>query len=61
MTRDAEIRAVIGYLNFSEGAFSPKFHLALDEYFSKASAAGIREPWPKLLAELEATLDQWLT
>jgi hypothetical protein len=59
MTRDAELRAVIGYLNFSDGAFSAKFHQALDDYFSAVRSAGGNEPWPTLIAEVNATLANW--
>src|SRR5262245_29157050 len=59
MTRDAELRAVIGYLNFSDGAFSPKFHKALDDYFFNVRSTGDANPWPTLAGELRSTLDQW--
>jgi len=60
MTRDAELRAIIGYLNFSDGAYSPKFHQALDDYFQSARTAG-GEGWPELIAEIQTTLERWST
>jgi hypothetical protein len=58
MTRDPELRAVLGYLNFSEGAFSPKFHLAIDDFFEKVRGESV-EGWPRLAAELRLTLEAW--
>lgn len=59
MTRDAELRAVIGYLNFSDGAFSTKFHQSLDEYFFKVRQTGEANLWRSLVRELRATLESW--
>jgi hypothetical protein len=58
MTRDAELRAILGYLNFSDGAFSPKFHLALDVYFDDVRRTG-SDGWSTLQTELASTLKSW--
>lgn len=56
MNSDALGRAMIGYLNYSEGTPSPAFQKSVNEFYRRCLAGGYGEPWKLLQQALERQL-----